>query len=447
MSVMERVERHHSDSYLEFLREYPKTGPESVAGKMLRHYWHPVCLSGDLKDLPYPVRMLGEDLVAFRGQDGRAGLVGTMCAHRCASLEYAQITREGLRCSYHGWTYDRRGRCVDMPLEPRDSKLKDEVNHLWYPVEEWAGVVWCYMGVDKHHPPPLQKIDILARNDGEVILERSDFRNYNYLNFVENFADLGHSLVLHMIIPGTCPEELKPYCDMTVTTDWHRMQHKNYETTFGMKTILVHETGNPEVKFVNTWSIALPAYLRFGGISAGLPPDFTNDRRESGVMLRIIDDTHFEIFRYTLIRPGNFQVTFQPRANHKARGLAEGIRGTVEKKDYDYRKYPAWEGRPPVEDLVMQESQGAIPPRERELLGTSDSGVALLRRIWRKSMESVANGKLPKSVATDQDGVIETDTFKGLANVAEIKLGPVNMPSSKEGRGLIRDAQGRLVFS
>lgn len=448
MSAMENISKGHSDAYVGFLREYPQTGPGTLAGAMLRHYWHPVCLSQDLKDLPYPVRMLGEDLVAFRCTDGAIGLVGARCAHRCASLEYAYIKPQGLRCSYHGWTFDRRGRCVEMPLEPVESTLKGEVRHIWYPAEEWAGVIWCYMGENKDSPPPLPKIDILARADGEVVVERGDFRNYNYLNFVENFADMGHAMVLHLLVPGSVPEELKPYCDMSVSLDWHKMQHRNFETGFGMKSVLVHDTANPEVKYLNTWSIAMPGiYCRFGGIAAGLPPDFSNDRRESGVLLRIIDDTHFEIFRYTLIRPGNFRGTFTPRESDKARGLAEGIRGTVEKKDYDHRKYPAWEGRPPVEDLVIQESQGAIPLRELELLGTSDNGVALLRRIWRKSIDNVAKGKPPKLALVDQDGVIEVDTFKGFARIGEFELSPANMPSSRDGRGLIRDEQGRLVFS
>ncbi len=201
---MEHPDTRRND-YAEFLQEFPKTGPGTRAGEMLRRYWHPVCLSSDLKDIPYAVRMLGEDLVAFRGADGVVGLVGKQCPHRCTSLEYAQIRDNGLQCSYHGWTFDQRGRCVEMPLEPADSKAKDRIQHIWYPVEEWGGAVWTYMGPDKHNPPPLPKIDILARTDGEVVLERGDFRNYNYLNFLENFADMGHVYVLHMLVPGDHP--------------------------------------------------------------------------------------------------------------------------------------------------------------------------------------------------------------------------------------------------
>lgn len=434
-------------SYLKFLGEYPKTGPGTKAGNMLRQYWHPLCLSTDLKDIPYSVRMLGEDLVAFRDSEGTPGLIGRRCPHRCASLEYGQVRPHGLQCSYHGWTFDRQGRCVDMPLEPADTPMKDEVRNVWYPIEEWAGIIWCYMGPEKENPPPLPKIDILARTDGELIVDRGDFRAYSYLNFLENFCDMGHVYVLHMLAPGEVPKEVEPYCDRSVDIEWRNVEHQVFETHFGVKCVLIHNTADPDTKFVNTWSLAFPTHFRFGGITAGLPPDFTNDRRESGGMLRIIDDTHFEIFRYTLIRSGNFRHTFFPRAGETARGLAEGMSGTVGKKDYDYREYPAWEGRPPVEDLVIQSSQGAIPPYDKEYLGSSDKGVVLFRRIWRKSMEDVAKGKPAKRLGTNDKGILETDTYKGMANVDEIRLGSENMPSSENGRGLIRDEHGKVVFA
>lgn len=433
-------------THADFLREYPRTGPDSLGGQVLRRFWHPVCLSRDLRDLPYPVRLLSEDLVAFRLPDGTTGLVGSRCPHRCASLEYAQVREHGLMCSYHGWAFDSRGRCTDMPLEPVDSKLKNEVKHTWYPTQDWGGVVWCYMGPEKENPPPLPKIDILARTDGELVLERGDIRPYNYLNFMENFADMGHIYVMHMLEPGSVPPELAPYVNLTVDTNWRSIQHRVFETDFGMKCVLVHNTADESLKYMNTWSIVWPAYYRFGGIAAGLPPDFTNDRRESGGMLRIIDDTHFEMFRYQLVRPGNVRATFYNVPTDTTRGVAKGLQGTVEKKDYDIRKYAGWEGLPQVEDYVLQESQGTIPPREAEFLGQSDVGVLLFRRIWRNAIEAVRKNAPPKLPKTDEHGVVKTDTFKGLVDVSDVKLGPQSMPTSEGGQGLIRDENNQLVF-
>ena len=152
-----RIDRSNSaqNSYQQLLDELPRTGPGTRGGEMLRRYWHPVCLSINLKDIPIAVRMLSEDLVAFRDGKGRPGLLGIRCPHRLASLEYGQVREDGLMCSYHGWKYDTRGRCIETPLEPCDSKVKDNIRHLWYPVEEWGGVVWTYMGPEKENPPPL----------------------------------------------------------------------------------------------------------------------------------------------------------------------------------------------------------------------------------------------------------------------------------------------------
>jgi len=234
-----------TSSYQQLLYDLPRTGPSSKGGEMLRRYWHPVCLSESLKDIPIAVRMLSEDLVVFRDGKGRPGLLGLHCPHRLASLEYGQVREDGLMCSYHGWRDDTQGRCIDAPIEPRDSDLKNKIRHLWYPVEEWGGVVWTYMGPKKQNPPPLAKIDVLAHIvDGDV-------RNYSYLNWMENFADMGHAVILHGLLVRELPEELKPYSDHSIK-NWTPLPLEHVETEYGMKTVSVLDTGDPNVKFVNT---------------------------------------------------------------------------------------------------------------------------------------------------------------------------------------------------
>lgn len=331
------------------------------------------------------------------------------------------------------------------PLEPPNSKLKDKIRNVWYPVREWANIMWTYMGPDKESPPPLPKIDILTRNDGELLVYRGDIRNYNYLNWMENFADMAHGFVLHGVVPLVVPEELKPYNDATIKNSMpSRLEH--VETAYGMKTVAVWDTGEPQIKFVNTWSIAMPIHWRFSGVNAGLPPDFTDDRREGGGMIRIIDDTHFELFRYTLLRKGNFRGNFVPQNYHR-RGLPPDLQGRVQRKEHDTRKYPGWEGVPPMEDLVIQETQGEIADRVSERLGTSDRGVILLRRLWRHAMEDVANGKDPKGVFRQERAGLEVDTFRGHIPTSKLEIGPKNLPSSRDGRGLLRDKDGNLVFA
>src|SRR6266540_4367481 len=97
-----------------------RVGPGTPGGEMLRRYWQPVALSEELPPggAPLAVRLLGEDLVLFRDDAGRPGLLGIHCAHRGAELSYGRLEDGGIRCIYHGWLYDRTGRCLEQPGEP-----------------------------------------------------------------------------------------------------------------------------------------------------------------------------------------------------------------------------------------------------------------------------------------------------------------------------------------
>src|SRR5947209_13836047 len=120
-----------------------RVGPGTPGGDLLRRYWLPALLVDELPEPDCPpirVRLLGEDLVAFRDTEGRVGLVGAHCAHRGASLFFGRNEESGLRCVYHGWKFDVTGRCLDMPNEPAESNFKDKIRHTAYPCVEKAGV-------------------------------------------------------------------------------------------------------------------------------------------------------------------------------------------------------------------------------------------------------------------------------------------------------------------
>src|SRR5438093_1242798 len=97
-----------------------RVGPGTLMGDLLRQYWLPVVLSSELSACntgPLRVRLLGENLLAFRNSDSQVGLVSEVCPHRGASLYFGRNEDNGLRCVYHGWKFDITGRCVDMPNE------------------------------------------------------------------------------------------------------------------------------------------------------------------------------------------------------------------------------------------------------------------------------------------------------------------------------------------
>src|SRR5215207_8171745 len=72
-----------------------RVGFGTPMGEVLRRYWQPVCLPSDLADLPKFLRILGEELVAFRDKRGRVGVLDAHCCHRGTSLEYGRIEEEG----------------------------------------------------------------------------------------------------------------------------------------------------------------------------------------------------------------------------------------------------------------------------------------------------------------------------------------------------------------
>ena len=124
-------------------------GPGAPMGQFLRQFWLPFLLSEELPApdcAPLPVRLLGEDLVAFRDSGGRLGLLDAHCPHRLADLFYGRNEECGLRCVYHGWKFDVEGHCVDMPTETPESTFKDRVTVTAYPLEEAGGAIWAYMG-------------------------------------------------------------------------------------------------------------------------------------------------------------------------------------------------------------------------------------------------------------------------------------------------------------
>jgi len=133
-----------------------RVGPGTPMGDLLRRYWMPIAGASELDENPVKaMRLFGEDLVLYRDLSGQHGLVDRQCAHRRADLSYGFVEKQGLRCNYHGWSYDAGGVCVSRPYE--DIALAPTVKKACiqikaYPVQEKAGLIWAYMGPQ---PAPL----------------------------------------------------------------------------------------------------------------------------------------------------------------------------------------------------------------------------------------------------------------------------------------------------
>ena len=133
-----------------------RVGPGSPMGNLLRAYWMPALLEDEVLEAdgaPVRLRLLGEDLVAFRDTVGRVGILDAYCPHRGAHLYYGRNEECGIRCVYHGWKFAVDGTCVDMPSEPADSRIRGRVRAKAYPTAVRGGVVWVYMGPREILPP------------------------------------------------------------------------------------------------------------------------------------------------------------------------------------------------------------------------------------------------------------------------------------------------------
>jgi len=173
-----------------------RVGPGSPGGEMFRSVWLPALLAKQLPEpgcAPVRLRLLGEDLVAYRDGAGTVGIVQSSCAHRLAPLYYGRVEEKGIRCSYHGWLYDETGQCLEMMNEPNKA-ICAKVKIKAYKAVEKADVVWIFMG--KGEPPALPKFPWMdlprTRRNASVWLQES-----NWLQGAEGEIDSSHVSILH----------------------------------------------------------------------------------------------------------------------------------------------------------------------------------------------------------------------------------------------------------
>src|ERR671936_1102656 len=177
-----------------------RVGPGTLMGDLMRQYWIPVVQSAELSagGRPKRVRILGEDLVAYRDPAGGPALVSECCAHRRASLYFARNEANGLRCVYHGWQYAPDGRCIDQPNERPESTFQDKVTLPAYPCADHGGVVWTYMG-PASAPPALPDLE-WALVPGAQRFVSKFWQGCNYLQALEGGVDPAHISFLHGIL-------------------------------------------------------------------------------------------------------------------------------------------------------------------------------------------------------------------------------------------------------
>jgi len=178
-----------------------RVGPGTPMGITMRRYWLPALLGWELPEpdcAPVRVKLLGQELVAFRDSRGRIGLLDERCPHRQASLFLGRNEECGLRCVYHGWKFDADGQCVDMMNEPEELAFAAKIRTGAYPTVEAGGIVWAYLGPAGQEPPrPLfawTQAPPSHRHVSKVIQES------NWLQGLEGGIDTSHVPILHRVL-------------------------------------------------------------------------------------------------------------------------------------------------------------------------------------------------------------------------------------------------------
>ena len=178
-----------------------RSGMGTPMGELLRRFWMPALLSAELPERdgpPKKIRIMGEDLLAFRASDGRVGIVEPHCPHRGANLYYGRNEQCGLRCAFHGWKFDVEGNCVDLPTSPPESDYKSTIRLLAYPTREWADIIWVYMG-PRELMPELPQLELGLVPAAQRYVTKK-WQDCNWVQSLEGAIDTSHFSFLHTVL-------------------------------------------------------------------------------------------------------------------------------------------------------------------------------------------------------------------------------------------------------
>jgi phthalate 4,5-dioxygenase oxygenase subunit len=408
---------------------------DAPMGRLMRRHWIPACLSEEVAErdgAPVRVRLLGEDLVAFRDTEGRIGLLDEHCPHRRASLALGRNEECGLRCLYHGWKMDVEGNVVDRPSESHEAVLAKKVRHKAYPCRDAGGFVWVWMG------PP----DEMREFEPPAWAPSPDIRTSivkmhvgcNWAQVLEGAIDSAHSSTLHStdMVPAlveragaTAKEWLRPSTDKAPRLQVQR-------TDFGFRYVAIrrpikdastHDYLRITV-FVAPFTVLIPPNNLYNLSILNIPLDDTNTmfyfiawsegegidqdawREFCGAQIGVDLDASF---RRTRTRANNY---LQDRKAMKL-GSHTGILGI------------------PNQDIAMWETMGPIADRSRERLGASDVAIVQFRRIMVDAARKVRDGgpaigtssrHVPHVKLKSFEGIVPKTTLWTTLGVAEEEL-------------------------
>ena len=412
--------------------------PDTPMGNYLRCHWHPVALSEEVAKpdcAPIRLKVMGEDLLLFRDSKGKTGLIEPFCAHRGADLFFGRNEECGIRCVYHGWKYDIHGNCIDMPNVPKDAAYHGKIKIKAYPTQEFADMVWAYMG-----PPDIQPFEVPQLEAGLVppshryVTKR--LVECNWTHSMEGALDTAHFSFLHMPAPAFRKDD-----SSNIAADESRIRWLRNDPAPRFK-IIDHEVGfliggarnaDPGDHYWRLTQYMLPTH--------SITPSAMPNETYYGYSWVPIDDYSCWMYVYAwhpdqaisdeerkkYIKGGYGQfaelgpgyVPLRNRSNSYLMSREEqktisftGIRGIAE------------------QDQMAQESQGYMIDRTKENLSPTDVGIIRFRKLLLQEAKAFAAGKKPDSPNKAKDycvrgGGAHTKSSLALEQVMEERFGSI----------------------
>jgi phenylpropionate dioxygenase-like ring-hydroxylating dioxygenase large terminal subunit len=368
-------------------------------GETMRRYWMPALLSWELPEPDCPpvrVKLLGEELVAFRTTDGRIGLIEEFCPHRRASLWLGRNEENGLRCVYHGWKFDVTGQCIDQMNEPRQFCAK--IKATAYPTCELSGVVWVYMGpAEKQPAPPKFEWTQMAPTHRAVSKVKEEC---NWLQALEGGIDTSHFTILHRALkqgakqPGITPDNPglqggAPSLEVDFTDYGYRY--------YGIRPL-------GEKLYVRGYHFVMPF--------TQLRPPGPDKEQVHGHYWVPMDDENCMVWNF-YHSYGEEPIGEREMSSTSGNAYGshvdteDGFRSLRNRSndwgiDRAMQKTETFTGIPGInqQDRAVQESMGHIVDRSRENLGPADKAVVATRKLLLEAMETVERGGDPPGVGT-----------------------------------------------
>jgi phthalate 4,5-dioxygenase len=374
-----------------------RVGPGTPMGQTLRRYWLPAVLSWELPapdSAPVRVKLLGEDLVAFRTTDGRVGLIEEFCPHRRASLWLGRNEENGLRCVYHGWKFDVTGQCIDQMNEPR--QFCDKIRAIAYPTCELGGVIWAYMGPAEKQPAPPQfewTGTPPAHHAVSKVVEAC-----NWLQALEGGIDTSHFTILHRALKKNAIGIAPDYVGIkggapTLEVDY---------TDYGYRYFGIRPVGDE--LYVRGYHFVMPF--------TQLRPPGPGKKEVHGHYWVPMDDTSCMVWNFYW---GYGDEPIGEREADEGSGNAYGAQVDISNGfrpirnrandwmiDRQVQKTDTFTGIHGInqQDRAVQESMGPIVDRSRENLGPADRAVVATRKLLLEAVEAVQRGADPRGIGT-----------------------------------------------